>query len=84
MHQQVFHLVMVDSIRYIIDRLENAIDSDDLILIGENITISYNENEINKIQITLKTILIERIELGLDQWRYKFLIDYLNDQKELS
>lgn len=70
---------MIQSIKTILKQLDNAVDSDDVIIIGEKILNKYNNSDMVKIKLTLNKLMRKRIASGLDHWHYLYLINYIAD-----
>lgn len=77
MHQQVFHLVMLQNLNKILARLENTIDSDDIILLGEEIECDFNYTEVIELKKMLKHLLCHEKKFNIDPLHIKYLISYL-------
>lgn len=77
LHQQVFHLTMYHAFHNILARIENAIDSDDIIAIGENIELKFKDSEVLELKKMLKDHLHNNTDEATESKYIKDLINYL-------
>lgn len=83
MQQQAFPFDMPQNLDKILARLENSIDSDDVIKLVEEIECDLAPSDIIELKKMLKDIIQRKVKINHEPLHIKYLMSYLLDSDNL-